>query len=221
MSEYQKILEDFKRDTANHSAEILLNNGLYRHIRFSRNGSSVYHFNLTTWPGYLCISGDMGCYVFSRITDMFGFFPMDDNDFNKRSDGELSINPCYWSEKLQSGSGGGRGLICKEWCSELFEKEVNHRFEEFMQEQTDLDDEDKAESIEDLRQQIDSVLAASSNEYEAVAAIHNFDNDLFEFVDFWECDFTVYTHHYIWCCYAIVWGIQEFKKLTSKTEEAA
>ena len=28
-------------------------------------------FDIVTWPGYLCYSGDMGCFVFTRLPDMF------------------------------------------------------------------------------------------------------------------------------------------------------
>jgi hypothetical protein len=31
-------------------------------------------FDVVTWPGHLSISGDMGCFVFTRVDDMFTFF---------------------------------------------------------------------------------------------------------------------------------------------------
>lgn len=30
------------------------------------------------------------------------------------------------------------------------------------------------------------------------------------FLDFWESDCTSYTYRYLWCCYAIVWAIQQY-----------
>jgi hypothetical protein len=44
--------------------------------------------------------------------------------------------------------------------------------------------------------------------------IRNF--DAFEFSDFWEHDLTEYTYHYIWCCYAIAWGIAEYDKAKAR-----
>ena len=80
----------FEACIKDHKIYIQNDNGNFRHIHCSK-GDSVYHFNITTWPGYLCISGDMGCFVFRRELDMFGFF-------RNKSNG---INPYYWSEKLQ------------------------------------------------------------------------------------------------------------------------
>lgn len=62
----------FKRDTRDHVATITLNNGLFRNIELKNaDGSFVCSFGVQTWPGYLCFYGDMGCYVFHRIDDMF------------------------------------------------------------------------------------------------------------------------------------------------------
>ncbi len=58
---------NFLHDVTEHTMEIRQDNEEYRHLAFSKKGDSAYLFHLTTWPGYLCISGDMGCYVFSRL----------------------------------------------------------------------------------------------------------------------------------------------------------
>jgi hypothetical protein len=39
-----------------------------------------------------------------------------------------------------------------------------------------------------------------------------------ELTDLWEYDFKSYTFHYIWCLYAIVWGIRTYD-LSKKTLE--
>jgi hypothetical protein len=94
-------VEEFIKDVSQHKMQILRDDGLYRHIRFKRENTSCYYFDLITWPGALCYTGDMGTFVFSRIPDMFEFF---------RTDGEkgadLRINPGYWSEKLLAVDGG-------------------------------------------------------------------------------------------------------------------
>jgi hypothetical protein len=94
MSDYYEKLDKakagFLRDVDAHVMHIKQDEGVFRHIRFSQGGSSVYHFDITTWPGYLCISGDMGCFVFARTADMFTFFRGD------------RINPQYWAEKIQA-----------------------------------------------------------------------------------------------------------------------
>lgn len=65
---------------------ILKDDGLYRHIKFGPH-------QITTWPGYLCVTGDMGTYVFSRLQDMFEFFRLSKN---------LDIDYRYWAEKCRA-----------------------------------------------------------------------------------------------------------------------
>ncbi len=79
-------------DVKHHRMRVLHDDGLYRDLAFGRTGDIHQSFRLTTWPGYLCISGDMGCYVFSRTDDMFNFFRGD------------RINLKYWSEKVVAES---------------------------------------------------------------------------------------------------------------------
>jgi hypothetical protein len=81
--------QSFLKDIANHQLEILLDNGVYRHLRFKANANSWnMWFDVVTWPGFLAYSGDMGCFVFTRIADMFEFFR------SNKADG-LPINQGY------------------------------------------------------------------------------------------------------------------------------
>ena len=90
--EERAMAERFPGDIAKHKLTVLRDDGLYRHLRCARPGSSFYWFEIVTWPGSLAIRGDMGGgWIFSRIEDMFAFF---------RSKGHGTINPGYWSEKL-------------------------------------------------------------------------------------------------------------------------
>lgn len=73
MSHDKDVLNRFLINTANHTMKIHRDDGIYRHLEFSRNGSNSYRFDLVTWPGYLCVTGDMGTWTFSRIADMFDF----------------------------------------------------------------------------------------------------------------------------------------------------
>lgn len=86
----------FARDTANHVMIVLHDDGLYRHLRFKAPGTGSYWFDLVTWPNRLSFSGGVDGYTFSREQDMFEFFR------SHRSAG-YSINPDYWSEKVDAG----------------------------------------------------------------------------------------------------------------------
>lgn len=87
----QLTSEEFKLDVKNHVLTVNLDSGVYRDISIGKPCSSDMHYNITTRPGYLIFTGDMGCYVFNRLPDMFDFFRCE------------RINPRYWSEKVQAG----------------------------------------------------------------------------------------------------------------------
>ena len=84
MKDHECTEQRFLDDVKNHQISIIKDDGLHRFIRFKRPDSTSYWFDLITWPEFLCISGDCGTYVFSRTEDMFKFFRMNDNDFNKK-----------------------------------------------------------------------------------------------------------------------------------------
>lgn len=88
-----KLSEWATKEFADHKLTIMRDDGLYRHLRCQKPGTWVYGFDIVTWPGYLCVCGDIGTWVFSRERDMVQWF--------ERMDGR--INPDYWSEKLQDG----------------------------------------------------------------------------------------------------------------------
>ncbi|OCA55177.1 hypothetical protein [Photorhabdus namnaonensis] len=204
--EIKEILERFKKDTKDHSIKILHNDSLYRHLRFSKNNSSAYYFDIVTWPGYLCISGDMGCFTFSRVTDMFRFF--------RDSSGELSINPDYWAEKLQTGVGYNKEIY-KEWSSEKFKDVVSEALNNFIDDNDDISDD----ALEEIKESIEEIISCSHNEYDAVSAIRDYDDEPDIFLDFWENDFMEYKFHYIWCLYAIVWGISKFDEYIERVDD--
>lgn len=55
MSDYKFTEEQFLGCVKNHSMEIIKDDDVHRHIKFSNNGSSDYRIDLITWPGCLCI----------------------------------------------------------------------------------------------------------------------------------------------------------------------
>lgn len=196
-------LERFRKDTANHSMEVLQDNGLYRHLKFSNNGSSCYRFDLITWPGYLCICGDMHTYVFQRVQDMFTFF---------RSDNGEDINPGYWGEKLEAEESQSRARWGKEWSLDTFTDSVKRYLNNYLE---DDDGDEDSPSSQEIRAEAESELELIGDEFEAVTFIRDFECGNFRFED-WEGDDTSYTFHYLWCCYAIVWGIQQYDALPKK-----
>lgn len=93
---YTDLVKRVDEGLVDHVMEVKRDDGVYRHLRFMPappKGSS-YWFDLVTWPGVLVFNGDMGSWMFARVTDMFDFFGND-----------RIINPGYWGEKLLAHDG--------------------------------------------------------------------------------------------------------------------
>ena len=196
----QPTLKQFLNDVKNHELTIHKNNGVYRHLTFANPNDCDKYFNITTFPDYLIITGDMGALVFSRLHDMFDFF---------RSD-NLKINPGYWAEKIQSASYQGKIESYSEFDIDEVKRCAQEDLDDFL-EQNMLSELDK----EKLLEEFDSEILHSEDEYEIVEAIRNFDCHGFDFEEFWGDDYRKYRYHYIWLCYAIVWGIKKFDELNN------
>lgn len=202
----------FLRDVEKHEMTIIRDDGVNRHLRFKTPGTSCYYFDIVTWSGHLCYTGDMGTFVFSRIDDMFAFFRMDDHDWNKNPNG-LSINPGYWSEKLLAAD---RNDGVEEWDEDEFTRRVNEVRVGWMRWAKSLGI--SKEYRRELWEAVDrKVLEEPSNGHVCVAAIWNFyhttsDGERFEFVDFFDGSMHKFTLRFLWCCYALAWGINMYDK---------
>lgn len=188
--------ESFLKDVARHEMTVLRDDGVYRHIRFKKPDSGDMHFDLVTWPWYLAYSGDMGCYVFSRIEDMFEFF-------RGTAGGALRINLGYWHEKAEAQS---RHDGVKEWSAEAFQENVRHWL-------------DSADASPAVRQAAELEVLNHDCEHEAMHAVFDFEHDGWRFQDFFEADCTEYTYRYIWCCYALSWGIRQYDAARATVSE--
>ena len=201
--------ERFLRDVAEHKLEVIRDDGVNRHLRFQKEPkSSVYRFDLITWPGHLCFTGDMGTYVFSRIEDMFEFF------ITGSSKEGLNINTGYWAEKVLSVDRNG-GI--EAFSAEKFERAVKHDFDRCFEDSVNEEYTEKlrAECWDEIEEQI---LSRTDSEHDAYSAAYDFEHNGFTFVDFFEHDFKVYTFRYLWCLYAIVWGIQQYNQEKERDE---
>lgn len=180
--------------------------GVHRHLRFRRRDSICYYFDLITWPGKLCISGDCGTWVFARIEDKGEFFRTDECDCYFNRDGGLSINPGYSSEKLLAvdnrSSRGDSGPL--QYSETKLADAVRRRFDEW----TDgwEDDQAKADLFEALEE---DVLNAESEE-DAHRRAADVEKDGFRLPDFWEEDLRDWTFSFIWKCCAIAWAVQQY-----------
>jgi hypothetical protein len=192
---------------------VIRDDGLYRHLRFSRPDSAIMRFDLVTWPGYLAYVGDMGDYVFTRTPDMFQFF---------RAHGNLErINPHYWAEKCVARDRDG----IEEFDEDLFKSQVMECLVEWIRDRRDETTKDERRELWEAV--VDGIVNAAGDGggWRKQIAANDFShrvNDRLEFslVDFWEVSVTKYTHRYVWCCYALVWGVHRYDE-ANKTKDQA
>ena len=204
--------ESFLNNVANHQMTIICDDGVNRHIRFAIPGHSEMQFDLITWPGYLCYTGDMGTYVFKRLADMFYFFASKNKS--------LYINPGYWAEKIEAHDKNG-GV--KEFDEDIFNKVVMDYLKTFIRDHYHTTNKETRRELWD--RVVDEIINADSDSggFRKQAAAYDFqhkvDNRLrFSFIDLWEHDLTSYTYHYLWCCYALVWGIGQYNQSKVNSE---
>lgn len=196
-------IEEFLKAVSTHEMSVLQDDGVRRHIRFSRPGTNCMWFDLVTWPGHLCYTGDMGTFVFSRTVDMFEFFKSDDG----------RISPNYWAEKLlaEDTHGGAH-----EWDAERFERVIKEYRREWMREIKGK--EDRRRIFDEVTDEVLSMIP--DGEHVAYQAAHEFvgraDGNRYEFHDLWDHNFKKRSRAFLWACHAIVWGIQKYEMAAAR-----
>ena len=192
--------ERFIQDVAEHELTIIRDEGPegIRHLSCKKKGTNCYRFEIVCWPGYLTYYGDMGCWVFSRVTDMLSFFRG-----NKSWADGAGINPYYWGQKIKSEDVPSG---TKTYSEELFHEHVRDHLKHL--------DEIPKGLLGALENELLDVSFDSAQD--AMTAAMNFEHEDFVLQDFWEHDLTDYTLRYIWCCYALVWAIDQYDQQRNK-----
>lgn len=194
--------EAFARDVADHVLTIEHDDGLHRRLICKKPGTNAYRFDVITWPGSLCYTGDMGTYVFERLPDMFEFFRSEDG----------GINLGYWAEKVQAVDKTD-GLV--QFSPDVFRQIVRDYFLAFIRDRrSDCTREERRELWDEIQ---DRVLCADEGDHgvRMFDAANEFEHTLhpglkFVFRDFWDHNFNEYTFRFLWACHAIVWAIQQY-----------
>lgn len=199
----------FERDIASHEMEVIRDDGVNRHLRFKRPGTMCMQFDLLTWPGYLCYTGDMGTFVFTRLADMFQFF--------RREPGERQyrIDFRYWAEKVE---GADKSDHVQSFSDERFRADVRDFFEQATEDADEWSTEAKAELWQRI---VDEVLLEldDDGEHGAWVALRRFDHDGHWFFQDWERSCREFSHRFLWCCHALAWAIPVYD--AAKQPEAA
>lgn len=217
--------QSFLKDVAEHKMIVLRDDGIYRHLRFKKPETGCMRFDLVTWPGYLAYSGDMGCYVFSRLNDMFQFFRTDREAQDLDAGQTLAINLSYWSEKLQAVDGNRHAAGAEEFSEEKFARVINEYRVQWMRDLRELGacKDDRRDLWEAVESEVINADGDSGGHRKQCAA-HDFSHRVagrdFYFRDLFEHSFTDYTFRFVWCCYALAWGIQQYDNAANLKAEA-
>jgi hypothetical protein len=195
----QQARERFERDTADHEMTVLREDGLYRHVRFQEPGTGAYYYDLVTWPGHLVICGDMGDYHFSRIRDMFDFF----------GPYRHGINPGYWAEKLQGPHRGSD--LAQSYSHEAFRQHVHSWAEN--EALYNADCEMYPSLLRDAldREVLDDHTTHPDEARERLTAVEDGLGQPGMFGDVWDWDLREFDSRFLWCCWAIVRGIEQYR----------
>lgn len=191
----------FLKAVRRHEMTILQDDGLYRHIDFSRPDSSVLRFSLVTWPGHLVIAGDCDDYIFARIPDMFSFFRFAGPDYDKTD----RVNLGYWAEKVTSQSSRA-GLT--EFSESLYQQAVISDFRNYT---VGMPPADKKAIWSDIREELLDALPETT--HEAIDNASSFRCPLTQerpFEGFWEHELSEFSFGFKWACHAVQWGIKQY-----------
>jgi hypothetical protein len=195
-------VEQFLADVSTHTISIKRDEGVYRHITCRKPGTTCYGFDIITWPGYLAYTGDMGSFTFSRVDDMFTFFRtgISKDDQMVRE----CINLHYWSEKLQAVD-----------RTDGFQQYSPERFVEIIMDNLNDDEDATPELREAIKEEVLS--AADDGPQAAYNAATDFEcYGIAHFSDGWVGVCYAYTFGFIWCCYALVWGIRKYDEYKAR-----
>lgn len=175
--------------------------GVFRCLLFKSPATLDQHFRLTTWPGHLAFSGDMGSYVFARTHDMFRFFR------NVGGPAQWSVNPDYWSEKLQAEDVHSHDKRGRRFSPDVFESTIKQIAVEHIRENMrDATRGDRRTFWTRIRHLSEN----ARDEHEAVAAAIDFSSHGLTLHDVCEYDFRMHSPWFLWACHAIAWGIATY-----------
>jgi hypothetical protein len=216
----------FLRDFAANELTILREDGLYRHLRFQRPGSSLYWFDLVTWPGALTVTGDVDTFTFKCERDMIAFFR------------GQPVNPSYWAEKITDGRERARSYsedTLKRMIAKALVEYAPIYPDALAQYQADQRRFDETPETERYpytlrgprRPQKPPTVAQLREEYADAARDGLLGDESFARQllarwdgygvtgDSWETELRTFDVHYLRACHAIAWGIEQYDKAKS------
>lgn len=203
-------ITDFLEDVKEHELYIRLDDGDNRSLAFHKKDpasgalSKDMQFTITTWFEHLCISGDMGTFVFELVPDMFELF----RGISEFSSPTYKPEFDYWAEKLTAVD------VCgyTEFDIKTHRQDVRYFWKRIHQTQGT-----PSEEVTDYIERLENV----SNEQElteALALFPKYSKDKVAYDKLRHSPET-YTKEYLWCCHAIPWAIEQYDNFKKENSD--
>jgi hypothetical protein len=213
--------EIFLRDVKDHVLTVIRDDGLSRHLQFKDPKSTDMFFDIITWRGELCFTGDMGTFTFRRTDDMLRFFRS-----STELTGPLYINKNYWAEKCTAADKcDGLEQYSEDKAREVIDDWVRNQIEDYGG-GYERDTEEGPEFAKALRNAVQSDIydvAEIEFEFSLRRTVEDFsfewEGHTYRITDFWESYLTEYSYRFVWCCYAMAWGIRAYDKAKGEGKE--
>lgn len=195
----------FLESVSGHVMKIHRDDGLYRHVEFRNPLHGNYRFELTTWPGHLCITGDIGDFVFTRVDNMKPKASgVSDTMFSLfRSKDFYRTDYSYWATKCVAGK-------THEFDPESLIEAVNEAAAEWAEDhwkgRKEFREGDKKEFFQCVEEMTDEI--KYGGEDESYRMVMDFEWDGCEPFAYMELNgYERPTETFLSCCNAIRWGI--------------
>lgn len=195
MTDYPETAARFAVETQDHQMTVLLDQGLYRHLKFRGPRNELYWFEIVTSPGQLTFSGDGDSFVFRLADDMFEMF--------RRSSRSGGINAGYWAEKVRTGNARS---YSRERFEEIVEQQVAAAEPRFPGLRDDVREFVLDSVVYDVDYEASALMAALDFEYRPPGATGA--PFRFEYVHEW--DLRDFDWWFLFACHAIVHAIQQY-----------
>lgn len=185
----------FEGDTKNHHYVVEHDDGAMKCILAKAYSTSAYWFRVVTWAKTLAISGDMGCFVFSRHSEFDGTKLF-------RGDAATTGDIQYIAGKVIASS------------NPVHEFDLERSVTNLMVDFGDV----LGDKADEFKEWFDSVSHGDEGGFRDAVENFEVDSEIAISCDWPECCVHSFSEHFVWCVLAIIKTIQEYDK-TKKVED--
>ncbi len=194
MTHLESIEPIFVKDVADHEVKcvgsFVVDKIRYGTWRCGTDSLIYHHFNVSTWPGYLAISGGMGEFMWSRNANMLAFVRG-----SMRSVDYFHEKLCAGNSREYNPKNVRQWLVDERRGAEVEDEETRNCL---LEQLTDIEDGWGGDD------------GSEDSFYRAVSESDSYHDGLSEGLDV-----RSYTYRYLWCCLALEWFAARIDELTS------